>query len=899
MADTSPHRQYRHLNMSNRFAHSKVQVLRDGRFSLHTNDHANRLQAYLEKRVKKRPLGGQVRRKTQKKDPIDYKAVLGSYEGLPRINIAIHIVGSRGDVQPFIPIAQALSKPPYSHRVRICTHPVFKDLVEENGIEFFSIGGDPANLMAYMVKNPGLMPGMESLRAGDVGKRRVEMAQIMDGAWRSCIESGNGLPEDANVVRTRKEEDMRLFIADAIIANPPSYAHVHCAEKLSIPLQLIFTMPWSPTQAFPHPLANIEPSNVDPSITNYLSYSMMELLAWQGLGDIITRFRVKTLNLDPISPLWGHLLLSRMKVPFTYLWSQELIPKPKDWGPHINIAGFSFLPLASSYQPPDDLMAFLNAGPPPVYIGFGSIVVDHPAELTRTIFGAIKRTGIRAIVSKGWGGLGEDTPPEGVFMLGNCPHDWLFQYVSCVVHHGGAGTTAIGLAMGKPTVVVPFFGDQPFWGAMVFRAGAGPEPVPYKKMTEETLAHSISLALGPEIQAAAESMGKMIVRENPGAAEAARYFSEAIDLSRMRCFLSPERVAVWRIKKSNVQLSNVAVSALMAGGHLSFEHIKLIRHIDWYVDEGAEGPSTGVLGAVSETVLNMVMNIADYCRGLSRTLHEDLEKGNKDSFEIARAKDAVHGDAMDPDTLHTIPTRIHIQPADTYPHGRLEYIAYRMASKTARKADKKKRRTWKQKQLDKQAQEFSRSNDMRSTVEHKHGKIHGVAHETRHFAGSMIGAGLKAPVAFFYNLANGCHNLPSYAFGDDTVRRRDKITGFGSGIKAATKGYGLNMYDGITGLVTQPYLGAKKGGAAGFGKGVGRAIGGLLSKTLAAQFGLLGYTLKGIEKQVGKRGSRNLKARLIAIRLRQGLLEYENASEEEKALIMDRWNKISQAQHQT
>lgn len=575
MADTEAQQHYRHLSMSNRFAHSKVQVLRDGRFNLHTHDHSNRLQAHFAKRMKRRPLAGQVRRKARKKDPIDYQAVLGSYEGLPRINIAIHIVGSRGDVQPFIPIAQALSKPPYSHRVRICTHPVFKELVEENGIEFFSIGGDPASLMAYMVKNPGLMPGMESWRAGDVGKRRLEMAQIMDGAWRGCIEPGNGLPEDVHVIRSRKEEDKRLFIADAIIANPPSYAHVHCAERLSIPLQLIFTMPWSPTQAFPHPLANVEPSNVDPSVTNYLSYYMMELLAWQGLGDIITRFRVKTLNLDPISPLWGHLLLSRMKVPFTYLWSQELIPKPKDWGPHIKIAGFSFLPLASSYEPPEDLMAFLDAGPAPIYIGFGSIVVDHPAELTKMIFNAIKRTGVRALVSKGWGGLGEDTPPEGVFMLGNCPHDWLFQHVSCVVHHGGAGTTAIGLALGKPTVIIPFFGDQPFWGAMVFRAGAGPEPVPFKKMTEEILAHSITLALGPEIQAAAESMGETIALEKPGATEAAKYFSEAIDVKRMRCYLSPDRVAVWRVKKSNLQLSNVALAALMASGHLSFENIKL------------------------------------------------------------------------------------------------------------------------------------------------------------------------------------------------------------------------------------------------------------------------------------------------------------------------------------
>ena len=136
-------------------------------------------------------------------------------------------------MQPFIPVAQILSKPPYSHRVRICTHPVFKDLVEENGLEFFSIGGDPATLMAYMVKNPGLMPGIESLKAGDVGKRRSDMSTIMEGCWRSCIEEGNGMGGESKVDGSRRSatDVDRLFIADAIIANPPSYAHIHVCNS--------------------------------------------------------------------------------------------------------------------------------------------------------------------------------------------------------------------------------------------------------------------------------------------------------------------------------------------------------------------------------------------------------------------------------------------------------------------------------------------------------------------------------------------------------------------------------------------------------------------------------------------------------------------------------------------
>ena len=252
-----------------------------------------------------------------------------------------------------------------------------------------------------------------------------------------------------------------------------------------------------------------------------------------------------------------------------------MIPKPSDWGSHINITGFAFLNQASSYTPPEDLVAFLRAGPPPVYIGFGSIVVDHPDELTKLICAAVKRAGVRALVSKGWGGLGGDIKvPENIFLLGNVPHDWLFQYVSAVVHHGGAGTTAIGIAMGKPTVVVPFFGDQPFWGAMIHKAGAGPEPVPFKKMTEETLADSITIALGDDVQAAVKQMSENIKSED-GAEDAANSFHSLVNMDSMRCLILPERIATWWVKNTNIRLSTLASSVLLDNGIISLAHLKL------------------------------------------------------------------------------------------------------------------------------------------------------------------------------------------------------------------------------------------------------------------------------------------------------------------------------------
>lgn len=195
--------------------------------------------------------------------------------------------------------------------------------------------------------------------------------------------------------------------------------------------------------------------------------------------------------------------------------------------------------------------------------------------MTKLIFEAIKKTGQRALVSKGWGGLGTDAlnVPEGVFMLGNVPHDWLFKHVSCVVHHGGAGTTAAGIAMGRPTVVVPFFGDQPFWGAMVAKAGAGPLPVPSKHLTADNLAAAILEALEPTVLERAHELGEKIKSEQ-GNETGAKSFHDSLDLKTMRCQLSPKRVAVWRVKRTHCRLSAFAATTLSNEGLLDFADLK-------------------------------------------------------------------------------------------------------------------------------------------------------------------------------------------------------------------------------------------------------------------------------------------------------------------------------------
>ena len=196
--------------------------------------------------------------------------------------------------------------------------------------------------------------------------------------------------------------------------------------------------------------------------------------------------------------------------------------------------------------------------------------------MTKLIFEAVKKTGQRALVSKGWGGFGADALgiPEGVFMLGNVPHDWLFKHVSCVVHHGGAGTTAAGIALGKPTVVVPFFGDQPFWGALVARAGAGPLPVPNKQLTADNLATAITEALKPATLQRAQELGIRINSEK-GTDSGAVSFHKQLEIDTLRCLVAPSRAAVWRVKRTTIRLSAFAATVLANEGILDFNNLKL------------------------------------------------------------------------------------------------------------------------------------------------------------------------------------------------------------------------------------------------------------------------------------------------------------------------------------
>ncbi|KAJ3678573.1 hypothetical protein LUZ60_002376 [Juncus effusus] len=407
----------------------------------------------------------------------------------PPMNIVILIVGTRGDVQPFVAIGKRLQD--YGHRVRLATHANFKEFVLTAGLEFYPLGGDPKVLAGYMVKNKGFLPSAPS----EIPIQRKQIKDIISSLLPAC-----------------RDPDVDTGIAfkpDAIIANPPAYGHIHVAEALKVPIHIFFTMPWTPTSEFPHPLSRVkQPAGYR------LSYQIVDSMIWLGIRGMINDFRKKRLKLRPVTYLSG-AQGSTSDVPHGYIWSPHLVPKPKDWGPKIDVVGFCFLDLASDYEPPVELVKWLQAGDRPLYIGFGSLPVQEPEKMTEIIVRALEKTGQRGIINKGWGGLGNlKEPKDFVYLLDNVPHDWLFLQCKAVVHHGGAGTTAAGLKASCPTTIVPFFGDQPFWGDRVHERGLGPSPIPIDQFGLDKLVDAIKFMLDPKVKEKAVEVAEAMQSED-------------------------------------------------------------------------------------------------------------------------------------------------------------------------------------------------------------------------------------------------------------------------------------------------------------------------------------------------------------------------------------------------
>ncbi|KAF7893783.1 hypothetical protein EAF00_007297 [Botryotinia globosa] len=516
----------------------------------------------------------------------------------------------------------------------LATHDVFEKFVRDAGIEFYAIGGDPTELMAYMVKTPGIFPKIGTLASGEISKKRKMISAMLEGCWRSCIEpdSKTGAP----------------FIAEAIIANPPSFAHIHCAQALGIPVHLMFTMPWTATRSFPHPLANIQSTETDPKTTNFLSYGLVDTMTWQGLGDVINHWRKKSLDLEPVPVMAGpHLAASldissttcteTTRLALTYRIVDSVSSKILVLIKLLNVCGFFFRP-PPSYAPDARILGFLEAGPRPIYIGFGSIVMEDPNAMTATIMAAVQNCGVRAIVSKGWSKLGQEVENENVLFIDDCPHEWLFKHVSAVIHHGGAGTTACGLLNGRPTAIVAFFGDQPFWGNMVAAAGAGPAPIEHKSLNITTLSNAIKFLLSPNVITAAQTLASRIQHEN-GVKEAVHSFHRNLPIKPISCALMAQQPATWYWKKGrkHLNLSHQAAAVLVEKKNINVSDLSLHKPHPITISNRRWDPWTATTSAAFDSALDITRAMAnigldyrtEYTRALTRSSRKNQNETGK------------------------------------------------------------------------------------------------------------------------------------------------------------------------------------------------------------------------------------------------------------------------------
>ncbi|EIW72673.1 hypothetical protein TREMEDRAFT_41904 [Tremella mesenterica DSM 1558] len=409
-------------------------------------------------------------------------------------------IGSRGDVQPYIALCKGLQAE--GHTTRIASHGEYKEWVEGHGIEFASVGGDPAELMQMCVDNG--MFTVSFLKEG-LQKFRGWLDDLLTSSWKACQGS------------------------DLLIESPSAMGGIHIAEALRIPYYRAFTMPWTRTRAYPHAFA--VPDHKRGGSYNYMTYTMFDQVFWRAIASQVNKWRKNTLCIESTT----YDKLEQHKVPFLYNFSPSVVPPPLDWTEWIHVTGYWFLEKADEHAqkkewcPPERLLHFMEearqANKKVVYIGFGSIVVSDPEEMTRCVVDAVVESGVYAILSKGWSDRGtkaKDTGtsegadgiqyPASIFAIDSIDHSWLFPRIDAACHHGGAGTTGASLRAGIPTIIKPFFGDQSFWAERVESLNVGSA---VRKLTSETLASALSKATTDEKQIAkAKVVGEMIRREN-------------------------------------------------------------------------------------------------------------------------------------------------------------------------------------------------------------------------------------------------------------------------------------------------------------------------------------------------------------------------------------------------
>lgn len=407
--------------------------------------------------------------------------------------ITILALGSRGDVQPFVALALSLRQRNYS--VRIAALSDYAELVTSYGLEFRPLVGSAAALMDREAVMRFLDGANNPLLAAYRFWQQIAplMSPLVHDAWLACRDA------DAVICST-----LGHFVA-ALLRDlrpiPLIVTHFH-PHSSSYFWPSMFAPPWPkhwPAQAF----------------YNKLSHPIADAVFWQLFAFALNAARQQLLTLPALSPLAVGAWAARNKPDLTlYAYSMRIAPPFPDWPPH-HITGYWPLPKHENWTPPAELRAFLQAGPAPVYVGFGSMLLGRdPDATTSLIVQALERVGQRGLLYRGWGDMGNIPLPDWIYLCDSLPHDWLFPQMRAIVHHGGAGTTATTIRAGVPAVVLPLYGDTHFWGRQVQILGLGPKPIPRDQLNVDSLAAALKQALEDQrMRERAQHMASLLQQE--------------------------------------------------------------------------------------------------------------------------------------------------------------------------------------------------------------------------------------------------------------------------------------------------------------------------------------------------------------------------------------------------
>ena len=410
------------------------------------------------------------------------------------MHIALLAYGSRGDVQPCIALSVGLRRA--GHTVTLAAPASFAPLAAAHGSTFAPLPADVVQFSRALAERAGRNPFAQA-RVMGAHTRAIAVAVL--GCLRAAVPGANRIVHTFTTTSTDHLLATELGVSDVSVHLFPFFAPYATFPNVTVPAPSL-----GPTlNRLTHHLA-----------TQFFAQSSRLLYAW---------LRRRHPTIGPTRLPWPAL---GVRTPLLLAYSPLVVGTTPAGLPLAHTTGFWTLDVPTEYQPPPALAAFLAVGPPPVSVGFGSMVPHDAPRMVATILAALRRTGQRVVFQRGWAGLGDGARGNDVLTIDEAPHMWLFPRMAAVIHHGGAGTTAAALRAGMPSLAVPFTADQPFWGRRAHRLGVGPPPIPAHALTADALAAALPLLADPATRRRAAAVGT-VLRAEDGVGTAVRAIEEA------------------------------------------------------------------------------------------------------------------------------------------------------------------------------------------------------------------------------------------------------------------------------------------------------------------------------------------------------------------------------------